>query len=108
VPSRVYSYLIETFLFVPKLHSYRFEDIVFQSGARFRPCVEAVLDRRNNHNFIRVDLDRFHGIDVDDGVGKRAKRLGAQRKRFTSMRPHDSFFTKNRHEIYEITNVFAP
>jgi Inward rectifier potassium channel C-terminal domain len=69
------------------LQSYRLEDIVFQSGARFKPCVESILSENSNDSFIRVDLDRFHGIDIEDAPERLRSRVGQR-----SMRAHDFFF----------------
>jgi hypothetical protein len=66
------------------LHSYQFEDIVFDENARFSPCVEAVEDRKGD-SFVRVDLNRFHGIEIR---GRAPKHHQPQR----SQRFHDSFF----------------
>lgn len=70
------------------LHSYRFEDVVFHPGATFRPCIEAV--KTENDEYLRVDLDRFHGIDINNEAVKETKR---RRNPQRSLRPHDSFFS---------------
>jgi hypothetical protein len=62
------------------------EDIVFQEGAHFKPCVENVGDGR-----IRVDLDRFDQIDHIQVK----KRTRPQRKWQQSMRGHDGMFFRN-------------
>jgi hypothetical protein len=69
------------------LQSYRLEDIVFQSGARFMPCVESIQSNKSNDSFIRVDLDRFHGIDFEDAAATRRRHVGQR-----SIRSHDHFF----------------
>lgn len=72
------------------LHSYRVEDIVFHFGARFSPCVEAV--KTKNEEFLRVDLDRFHGIDIDNETIAEAPTKLAMR----SLRKEDGFFSAVR------------
>ena len=75
------------------LHSYRFNDIVFDAGARFRPCVEAV-GKSDESGYICVDLDRFHGIDIDEGASNATlsvrHRLAEMAR---SLRLHDAFFS---------------
>jgi hypothetical protein len=53
------------------LQSYMFEDIVFQAGGRFCPCVEAVDGDKSKRrdDFVRVDLDSFHGIESEESAG---------------------------------------
>jgi hypothetical protein len=95
------------------LQSYRIEDIVFDCNARFRPCVEAVMDDENS--CIRVDLDRFHEIYIAyedqcmplNGNSASLTTMAAAsaardraRLRQRSARPQDSFFSiqdKSRH-----------
>jgi hypothetical protein len=66
-----------------KLQSYCLDDIVFQDGARFKPCVENV-----GESLIRVDLDRFQEIDSV----KTTRRGRPQRRWQQSMRGHDAIF----------------
>jgi hypothetical protein len=74
------------------LQSYCFEDIVFHPGAHFSPCVEAI-DAKRDQKGIRVDLDRFHGIDIDDEAAENAdKPFRTMRKNQRSLRFHDAFF----------------
>lgn len=80
------------------LQSYRFEDIVFHAGAHFRPCVEAV-ETKDGKSIVRVDLDRFHGIDVDEKAAESADSPpGPGRKNQRSGRPQDAFFKGELHE----------
>jgi hypothetical protein len=96
------------------LQSYQFEDIVFDRNARFRPCVEALMDDENR--CIRVDLDRFHEIDIVDedecmplnmcpkSLARKepaTTTVGAIQKQ-RSNRTHDSFFSvqnKSKHSL---------
>jgi hypothetical protein len=71
------------------LHSYRIEDIVFHPGASFTPCIEAVKTDRDE--YLQVDLDRFHGIEINNEAIKEVKRKKRAPQR--SLRPHDSFFS---------------
>jgi hypothetical protein len=71
------------------LHSYRIEDIVFHPGASFTPCIEAVKTDRDE--YLLVDLDRFHGIEINKEAIKEVKVKRRQPQR--SLRPHDSFFS---------------
>lgn len=75
------------------LQSYRFEDIVFHAGARFAPCVEPITTRKNS--CIRVDLDRFHDVVLDEKLAQNNLSMLAkkERKPQRSNRPQDSFFT---------------
>lgn len=74
------------------LQSYRFEDIVFHPGARFRPCVEAV-QAKGDDGTIRVDLDRFQEVDIDQDAAENADTPPGQgRKNQRSLRVHDAFF----------------
>ena len=79
------------------LQSYRFEDIIFHPGAHFSPCVEAVNDKRDV-GIIRVALDRFHGIDIDDKATEHAGHpSGSRVKNQRSLRYHDTFFSGLTH-----------
>ncbi|GKY94723.1 hypothetical protein MPSEU_000437800 [Mayamaea pseudoterrestris] len=62
------------------VHSYRKEDIFWQNGAVFHPCISAEADSYT------VDLDRFHEIITKSG--------GRQQQ--LSIRPHDMFFAIER------------
>jgi hypothetical protein len=65
------------------LYSYRAEDIVWDNGAMFHPCI------RVDSDIFRVDLDRFHQID--------SKPDGRQQQ--MSIRLHDSFFLDDEHRV---------
>jgi len=65
------------------LQSYRFDDIVWNNAASFHPCVS--VDEQKD--IMRVDLDRFHDVDVPTPVEAK------QRARGLSLRTHDSFMT---------------
>jgi hypothetical protein len=65
------------------LYSYRAEDIVWDNGAVFHPCI------RVDSDIFRVDLDRFHQID--------SKPDGRQQQ--MSIRLHDSFFLNDEHRV---------
>jgi hypothetical protein len=69
------------------LHSYQFEDIVFEENARFSPCVEAAKNRKGEP-FIRVDLDRFHGIEIHGRPPSKHHHEPQRSQRF-----HDAFFS---------------
>lgn len=71
------------------LQSYMFQDIVFKTGAHFRPCLEAVDSDKGDKSCMRADLHRFHGIDIDsvETIAGLGSPVGNQ-----SMRSHDSFF----------------
>jgi hypothetical protein len=70
------------------LQSYRFEDIVFDAQARFQPCIEATPQG------IRVDLYRFHGMDLEGGdESEHDQCLRPTTRTHHSVRKHDSFFT---------------
>jgi len=73
------------------MQSYRFEDIVFHAGAQFCPCIEAVDDE--NNSYIRVDLDRFHGIAISEAQAAASLASRTARKTQRSQRSHDSFFS---------------
>ena len=80
------------------LQSYCFEDIVFHPGAHFSACVEA-MDTKSNTSTVRVDLDRFHTIDLDDTAAENFDiRHGKRRKNQRSLRVHDAFFKKSADE----------
>lgn len=72
------------------MQSYRFDDIVFHAGAQFYPCIEAVDD--DNDSYIRVDLERFHGIEINAAKAAAALASRRDRKPQRSGRPQDSFF----------------
>jgi hypothetical protein len=74
---------------VVQIQSYSFEDVAFQEGARFRPCIENVNNR--NKELIRIDLDRFH--EIDTVVTSRSNRLQSQRRTWQrSVRGYDGIF----------------
>lgn len=60
------------------LQSYRFEDIVWDNGAVFSPCMSVDNDR----HILRVDMEKFHDVDVPE--------MSDQQRH--SLRTHDSFF----------------
>jgi hypothetical protein len=68
------------------MQSYRFEDVIFQEGARFKPCIENV--RKNNKDVIRIDLDRFQEVD-HVSVTKRTRSTRTWQR---SVRGHDGIF----------------
>ena len=72
------------------LHSYRYEDIVWNPSASFAPCVQVSGDQ------VQVDLDRFHQVDtIKDESSKNLGKTTEPRRRRTkqvSHRRHDSFF----------------
>jgi hypothetical protein len=49
------------------MHSYAFDDVVFQADAGFSPCCRVMEMNPNSKTkqggYISVDLDRFHAID---------------------------------------------
>ena len=74
------------------MQSFRFEDIIFQEGARFRPCIENVTFR--NKELIRIDLDRFH--EIDTVVASKASALQSQKRTWQrSVRGYDGIFFQN-------------
>jgi hypothetical protein len=88
----IFSFTKYLILFL-QIQSYRFEDVVFQEGARFRPCIENVVSRWNTHKeWIRIDLDRFQEIDtVATTKRNRTPRLWQR-----SARGHDGIFFQKR------------
>lgn len=76
------------------LHSYRVEDVVFHFGARFSPCVEAI--KMKHEEFLRVDLDRFHGIDIDNET---LAQSPSSKVGMRSLRKEDGFFSAVRTAI---------
>jgi len=75
------------------LQSYSFQDIVFHPSATFSPCVKAVSSSGAD-SFIRVDLDRFHEILIDEHAANEADRPTGELRDHAhqrSLRPHDSF-----------------
>ena len=75
-----------------QIQSYSIEDIVFQEGARFRPCIENVTTR--NKELIRIDLDRFH--EIDTVVTTKSNTLRSQRRTWQrSVRGYDGIFFQN-------------
>ena len=61
------------------LHSYCFEDVVWNSNANFHPCITL-----NKHRKLQIDLDRFHDVDMPFPSGD-----GDSHQH--SVRIHDSF-----------------
>ena len=81
--------------------SFRFEDIVFHPGAYFSACVEAIDTKRDGPT-VQVDLERFHGIDIDDEAAcSAAKPYDKVRKNQRSLRAHDAFFKKLTEEEFK-------
>lgn len=74
---------------VGQIQSYSFEDVVFQEGARFRPCIENITTR--NKELIRIDLDRFHEIDTVV-LSKPKSSLSQKRTWQRSVRGYDGIF----------------
>lgn len=79
------------------LQSYTKDDIVWDKGAYFRPCL-------NVHGTkIEIDLDDFHEIEHDNACVRidsqrklNTSLFGRQRRRkMVSRRKHDSFFTNS-------------
>lgn len=71
------------------LHSYRFEDIIWQESVRFSPCIQVM------GSSVEVDLDRFHEVDIDPSPPPEISvRTPIRDKRIKqiSNREHDSFF----------------
>ena len=78
------------------LQSYCFEDIVFHPGARFSPCVKAVVGTGSNDgDALEVDLDRFHDIGIDKEAAEQA-RIHPRTPKQRSLRGHDSFMSGAR------------
>ena len=76
------------------LHSYRYEDIVWNDSACFAPCVQVCGEQ------VQVDLDRFHQVDTVSHEEERNKRKTKEprrrRTKQTSHRRHDSFFEEQQ------------
>lgn len=77
--------------------------MIFQPGARFRPCIEAVKGKNGSDSFFRVDLNRFHAVDnVAEPIS-----AANQRVRSKSSRTQDAFFTdimqdqEDEHDAYK-------
>jgi hypothetical protein len=77
-----------------QIQSYSFEDVVFQEGARFRPCIENVTNR--SKELIRIDLDRFQ--EIDTVITSKLKKTLSQRRTWQrSVRGYDGiFFQSNK------------
>eukprot|EP00977_Amphora_coffeiformis_P008969 scaffold2033_cov164-Amphora_coffeaeformis.AAC.8 len=78
------------------LHSYCYEDIVWNPTACFAPCVQMSV------NQVQVDLDRFHHVldvppDNKNGSGAAGVTGTPRRRRLkqVSHRKHDSFFQQD-------------
>ena len=76
------------------LHSYRYEDIVWNASASFAPCVQVSGDQ------VQVDLDRFHQVDTRNGSDEARNTSKAneprRRRKQVSHRRHDSFFEEEQ------------
>ena len=71
------------------LHSYRYEDIVWNASASFAPCVQV------SGQVVQVDLDRFHQVDTTSEEHNKSKgktTMPRRRRKQFSHRKHDSFF----------------
>ena len=91
---RTYMFILlsSPILYFEQIQSYSIEDIVFQEGARFRPCIENVTTR--NKELIRIDLDRFH--EIDTVVTTKSNTLRSQRRTWQrSVRGYDGIFFQN-------------
>jgi hypothetical protein len=89
------------------LHSFRFEDIVWDAHTQFAPCMEIVNSLEGR--FFQVDLDRYHDLyqspappptaaatNINVNVSTRAEKTkGPRRHKQTSLRQGDSFFSTN-------------
>lgn len=69
------------------LHSYRFEDIVWNDRTQFAPCMEIVSS--TDGSFFQVDLDRYHDMYVSPEPPK------GHRRKQSSLREGDKFFNTN-------------
>lgn len=69
------------------LQSYRCEDIVWDAGAVFHPCIVADYDAES----MRVDLDRFHQVDDAAYLTTQSER-SRQHCTSHSLRASDQFF----------------
>lgn len=86
------AHILFYFIRLEQIQSYRFEDIVFQEGARFRPCIENVTVRKKE--LIRIDLDRFH--EIDTVVASKPNMLQSQKRTWQrSVRGYDGVFFQN-------------
>jgi hypothetical protein len=71
------------------LQSYRLEDIIWSNTASFHPCIAV-----DNGRTLRVDLDRFHDVDMTSKAddSQVSRRIGNKsRTRYHSLRPADFF-----------------
>jgi hypothetical protein len=72
------------------LQSYRYEDIIWSNHASFHPCI--AVDKQR---MLRVDLDRFHDVDMTSSVSETdatpSNRRHLSRMRHNSLRPADFF-----------------
>jgi hypothetical protein len=77
------------------LQSYQYKDIIWSNNASFHPCI-AVDSKRT----LRVDLDRFHDIDMNSSVSgadaKASRRHHLARVHRHSLRPADFFLEFGR------------
>jgi hypothetical protein len=88
-----YNLIMLLLLFLPnsiQIQSYLLEDVIFQDGARFKPCIENV--RKRNKDTIRIDLDRFHEIDHVT-INKRTRSTRTWQR---SVRGHDGIFFQKK------------
>jgi hypothetical protein len=89
------------------LQSYRDEDIIWNSSANFHPCIAVDTSRK-----LRVDLDRFHDIDISSSVSgsgsPASRRHHLSRVRHHSLRPADFFLQLGSDDIATSSSPSKP